>query len=106
MIVRSVFLAAVLSLVMTGARAQTAEPAKAPPAAEQAKTPAAAANPAPETPTDSRAFRDATRITDPQKKIEALEKFKKDFPNSTMVPSASMNIFTTLAQKIDRKSVV
>src|ERR1035437_4091612 len=99
-----------LSLAITGANAQT-DPAKAPPAeqtkpaAEQAKpaTPPpapAAQRPAREQTPDQKALADANKITDPAKKIEALDKFKKDFPDSNMVGSATMNIFSTMAQKM------
>jgi thiol-disulfide isomerase/thioredoxin len=95
-----------LSLALAGANAQTAAtPKTTPPAAQpKAAAPEQAAKPAvPETPPDRKAFQDATKITDPAEKIAALEKFKKDFPESSMVGSATMNIFTTMASKMKDK---
>ena len=36
-----------------------------------------------ETPPDQKAYIEAMKITDPEKKIAALEKLKTDFPDST-----------------------
>ncbi|HUB78160.1 MAG TPA: Omp28-related outer membrane protein [Bryobacteraceae bacterium] len=52
---------------------------------------------APETPPDAKAFRDANQITDPAQKVAALEKFKKDFPNSSSVEAADFGILSALA---------
>jgi thiol-disulfide isomerase/thioredoxin len=79
--------ALILSFALTAVNAQTPE----------TKPPAAKA--APEAPQDRKAYQDALKVTDPTEKIAALEKFKKDFPTSTMVASATTNIFTTLVQK-------
>ncbi|MBZ5580806.1 MAG: hypothetical protein LAQ30_01135 [Acidobacteriia bacterium] len=49
-----------------------------------------------ETPPDSKAYSEASAITDPAKKIEALEKFKRDFPKSASVETANMSILSTL----------
>ena len=96
---------AILLFATAAANAQTTEPAKPPaadqakPAAEQPKPAVPAAKPTVEAPSDRKAYQDALKITDPKAKIEALEKFQKDFPDSTMVASAKTNIFSTLAQK-------
>ena len=59
---------------------------------------------APETPPDVKAFQDANKLTDAAEKIAALEKFKKDFPDSQSVSSANSGILSTLASKMpDRK---
>ena len=47
---------------------------------------------------DQKAFTDANRIKEPAKKIEALEKFVVDFPNSFSLYSAHQAIFTTLVK--------
>jgi thiol-disulfide isomerase/thioredoxin len=109
---RKLFSAFLLSLAISAANAQTTEPAKAAPPADQTK-PAAATDatkpadaakpgtPAPrEIPPDSKAFQDAMKITVPADKIAALEKFKKDFPNSTSLGSANANILSTMASKM------
>jgi thiol-disulfide isomerase/thioredoxin len=91
-----------LSLVLAGANAQDkpatppapAQPAAAKPAGDEAKPPVR------ETPPDQKAFSDANKITDPAKKIEALEKFKKDFPDSPIAQSADLGILNTLATKM------
>lgn len=59
-----------------------------------------AARPAREIAPDQKAYTDASRITDPAKKIEALEKFKKDFPESGMLGSAGQAILSTLVTKM------
>jgi len=96
---RTLFSALFVSFAIAAASAQIAEPAKAPKPAEQANPPAAAKR-APETPPDQKAYQEASRMPDPSQKIAALEKFKKDFPHSGMVDAATMNIFSTLAQKM------
>ncbi len=66
---------------------------------------AALAQTARETSPDQKAYSDATRLTDPAKKIEALEKFKADFPKSDMRPVADVAILSTLVKKFpDQKS--
>lgn len=80
------------------ALAQTETPKPAP---ADAPKPAAAR----ETPPDQKAYSEATRLTDPAKKIEALEKFKADFPKSDMRPVADVAILSTLVKKFpDQKS--
>jgi thiol-disulfide isomerase/thioredoxin len=74
-----------LSLTLSGASAQTTPPA-------------------PDTPPDEKAYREAGKITDPERKITALEGIKKDFPDSRYVSAANSQIFNTLIQKMpDRK---
>ena len=48
---------------------------------------------------------DASRITEPEKKIEALEKFRKDFPDSMFASNVDSTILSTLIQKMpDQKA--
>lgn len=96
--VRQFFPALLFSLALTAANAQTPEPAK--PAAD-AKP---AAKPAPEVPADRKAYQDATKLTDPKEKIAALEKFKKDYPTSSLASGVEMTIFSTLAQKLPEQT--
>jgi thiol-disulfide isomerase/thioredoxin len=89
-----------LSLALSGANAQTTPPAPPPPkpaAGDEAK-PAAPA--VPETTPDEKAYTEAGKITDPEKKIAALEKLKTDFPGSTYLSAAASQIFSTLIQKM------
>ena len=74
-----------LSLALSGASAQTAPPA-------------------PDTPPDEKAFTAAGKIADPEKKVAALEKLKKDFPDSTYVSTATSQIFSTLIQKMPERT--
>jgi hypothetical protein len=60
--------------------------------AAAAQTAPAGNEPAP----DAKAYREASRIADPAKKIDALEQFKKDFPKAATVRSADQAIFSTL----------
>ena len=53
-----------------------------------------------ETPPDQKAYMDVIKITDPGKKIEALEKFRKDFPDSNFASGVDSLILTTLIQKM------
>jgi thiol-disulfide isomerase/thioredoxin len=85
------------SLALFGAIAQTTPPAAPPPkpaSGEEAKPPVS------ETPPDQKAFRAATQITDPEKKIAALEKLKSDFPDGNYSSVAEALIFSTLIQKM------
>ncbi len=100
----------ILCALFGGALAQT-PPAAAQPAAAQQPKPADPPKPsgdappaARETPPDTKAYAEAGRITDPEKKIEAYEKFKKDFPDSPLVQSADMGILSTLAQKFPQQT--
>ena len=66
-----------------------------------------AAAQAPSQPPDQKAYTDANRIKDPQKKIEAMEKFVADFPNSFNVYSGHQAIFTTLVKNFpDQKDKI
>src|ERR1043166_7137011 len=99
MTARLIFPAICLSLALAGANAQEtpkpAAPAAAKPAAgEEAKQPAR------ETPPDQKAFNDIAKVTDPAKKIEALEKFKKDFPDSVFAQIADTQILSTMTSKM------
>jgi thiol-disulfide isomerase/thioredoxin len=87
------------ALFMATAEAQTDQPAAParPAQVEQAK-PAA-----PETPPESQAFTDASRIMDPAKKIEALEKWKKDYPNASNLASADELILSTLIERFPQQ---
>ena len=90
-----------LSLALTGATAQTtppAQPAPKPAASDEAK-PAA-----PDTPPDEKAYREAGKIADPEKKIAALEGIKKNFPDSRYVSAANSQIFSTLIQKMPERT--
>lgn len=73
--------------------------AQNPPAAAEKPKPAA-----PETPPDAKAFNEANRITDGQKKIDALEKWKSDFPHSAMRSAADSSILITLIKKFPQQS--
>jgi len=64
-----------------------------------APKPDAAKPPVRETPPDMKALTDAMKIADPEKKIEALEKFKRDFHDSPSVASANTQILSTLLHK-------
>jgi thiol-disulfide isomerase/thioredoxin len=103
-----------LSLVLAGVNAQetpTTPPAAPKPAAGDEAKPAAtkpagdeAKPPARETPPDQKAYNDISKITDPAKKIEGFEKFKKDFPDSAMVQAADAGILSTLANKMPEQT--
>lgn len=47
-------------------------------------------------PADQKAYMDASRIKDPQKKIEALEKFLDQYPESFMTSAANLDILAAL----------
>jgi len=68
-------------------------------AADPKAVPAAAPAPARELPPDTKALRDASSITDPDKQIEALKKVIADFPKSTVVANAENMIVSTLTRK-------
>jgi thiol-disulfide isomerase/thioredoxin len=70
-----------------------------------APTPTPATPPAaPEMPADAKAYQAATRITDPDKKIAALEKLKLDFPQSNYLQTADNAILSALLKsKPDEK---
>lgn len=62
----------------------------------QAQTPAQTPAPTPALSPEAKAFQDANRITDPQKKVEALEKFLADFPKYSSAYNVHQTIMTTL----------
>ena len=74
------------SLALSGANAQTTPP-EAKPAVR-------------ETPPDQKAYAEAGKITDPEKKIAAYEKLKMDFPGGAYAAMADSQIFSTLVQKM------
>ncbi len=53
-----------------------------------------------ENPPDQRAYLDANKISDPEKKIAALEKLKTDFPDSSYASLVPWQILSTLVQKM------
>jgi tetratricopeptide (TPR) repeat protein len=65
--------------------------AQAQPQSTQPQTP-------PTPPPDRKAFTDANAIKEPDKKIEAMEQFMKDFPDSQQVTAANQAIFETLVK--------
>jgi thiol-disulfide isomerase/thioredoxin len=81
------------------AAAQTTPPAQPEAARPEAAKPAEEKK-KPETPPDSKAYQEANKIADPEKKIEALEKFKHDFPESQMQDAADESILSTLVKKL------
>jgi tetratricopeptide (TPR) repeat protein len=74
--------------------AQATPPPATPPAQPPATPPAT-----PPQPADVKAYTDATRITDPIKKIDALEKFLKDFPDSSRKSTAYGVLFDTYVKE-------
>jgi hypothetical protein len=108
MTARNVLPAVCFSLVLSGAIAQTTEtPQEGAPAATQPK-PAGEPEKQPpvrETPPDVKAFNELNKITDPEKKIAAIEKWKADYSTSSMLDSGDEMILSTLVQKLpDQKS--
>jgi thiol-disulfide isomerase/thioredoxin len=105
MTIRTVLPVLCVSLSIAGAIAQTA-PEQAPPAQAgqskpeaakpEAAKPASAKPAARETPPDMKAFNEATATKDFGKRIEALEKWKADFPSSQMLASADMAILNAM----------
>jgi thiol-disulfide isomerase/thioredoxin len=85
-----------LSLALTGLSAQTTTA----PVPENKQAPA----PAPDIPelsdADMKAYTTASRLSDPAKRIEALEKFKRDYPDSNLVSNADLAILSTLVKKL------
>ena len=82
---RTVLFAFLFAVALPTANAQSNEPDK--PAVR-------------ETPPDVKAYTDASRISNPTEKIAALEKFKKDFPDSSSLTSANLAILSTLGAKM------
>lgn len=90
-----------LAAVAVGVIAQTPPaPATPPKPAAEAEKPKPAAR---EMPPDAKAYSEATRIADPEKKIAALEKWKTDFPDSSMRSAADNAILSTLIQKFPKQ---
>ena len=89
---RSVFTVLTLSLIIAwlatsahpGVGAQTLAPPPPPTQATLSLSP------------ERKAYTDANRLSDPQKKIEALEKFLVDFPKSSMLYSAHGSLMSAL----------
>lgn len=54
-------------------------------------------------PPEQKAYMDAQRIKDPDKKLEALEKYLTGYPNSPMVSSAHLAILETLVKLTPRQ---
>ncbi|HTX38449.1 MAG TPA: hypothetical protein VME43_25655 [Bryobacteraceae bacterium] len=102
MTIRTVLPALCVSLGFAGAIAQT-NPQPNPPAPATQSKPAAAKPETPkrpEMPPDMKAFTASSTIKDPAKKIEALEKWKKDFPDSQFRSAADTAILNAmLSQK-------
>ena len=87
------------AVVSVFAQTQATPPPATPPATPQATTPPATPPATPPPTADAKAYTDATRITDPGKKIEALEKFLKDFPDSTRKSTAYGTLFDTYVKE-------
>ena len=80
-----------------GSQATATAPPPAAPQAPAANTPSPTpSGPAP-TP-DTKAYNDANRLTDPDKKVEAMRAFIKDFSDSPRKTSAYQAIFDTLVK--------
>jgi tetratricopeptide (TPR) repeat protein len=60
--------------------------------------------PAAENPPDQQAYLDANKISDPEKKIAALEKLKTNFPGSTWLSLANFRILSTLVQSMPNQT--
>ncbi len=74
-----------LSLALSGLMAQTTTPAR-------------------ETPPEQKAYTAATAITDPEKKIAALEKVKTDFAETPYASLADSQILSTLVTKLPQQT--
>src|SRR2546421_11583916 len=89
-----VFLGSVLiALTFSVARSQSATSAPSP---SQSASPAAVALPTP--PPQQKAYDEARRIKEPEKKIAALEKVTKDFPEGFVVMQARSEVLDTLVK--------
>jgi len=89
------FAALCFSLALSGANAQTTPTPAPKPAGDEAKPPAAR-----EIPPDQKAYTDAMKLTDPEKKIEALQKLKKDFPDGVYAGTVDSAVFSTIVDKM------
>jgi tetratricopeptide (TPR) repeat protein len=94
--IRKLHFAALLSglFLLTTSFAQTPPPAPAPAPTPQTQRPTP-----PPMPADRAAYMAASAQKDPAKKVDALEKFVADFPDSSSVSTANNTILTTLVQK-------
>jgi thiol-disulfide isomerase/thioredoxin len=72
--------------------------------AQTSESPASSARPARETPPDQKAYTEASRTSDPKKKLDALEKLKTDFPTSSMKASADSAILSTLVKSFPKQT--
>ena len=88
---RIFYLTAILLGCFLAARAQQAVTVQAPPPA-----PSPSAAPIPTPVPDQRAYDEARRIKDPQKKIEALEKVIKDYPERFSAYQARNDVLDVL----------
>jgi len=81
-------------------------PATPPPATPKPATPPSTP-PRPAPAPDVKAYTDANRITDPDKKIEAMRTFLEEFPDSSRKSSAHRAIFDTLVkERPDRREQI
>jgi thiol-disulfide isomerase/thioredoxin len=89
------------SLALSGANAQTAPPAAQPakPASGDPAKPAVR-----EITPDQKAYTEAGKIADPEKKIAAFEKLKTDFPDSMWGSLADAAILSTLIHKMPEQT--
>ena len=97
-IVRTVSIILMLGLMLGGLSVTWQPSAQA--QAQGGGAPAANQPTPPPMPPDVKAYNDANRISDPQKKIEAMEKFLVDFPKSGGVSSAHQAIMNTLIKNM------
>ena len=94
-----------LSVFLSGSLAQTTEPPAKPeqPKTEQPKAgqpkPDAAKPAAREMPPDIKAFNEANSVKDLDKRIEALAKWKHDFPDSTLRSAADSGVLSAMMHK-------
>ena len=92
--VRTVSIILMLGLMLGGLSVTWQPSAQA--QAQGGGAPAANQPTPPPMPPDVKAYSDANRISDPQKKVEALEKFVADFPRSSSVYVAHQNAMNAL----------
>ena len=67
-------------------------------------SPSASPAPAPTPPPDQKAYDEARRIKDPQKKIDALEKVTKDFPNAFVASQARYEILDATIKNFPKET--
>jgi tetratricopeptide (TPR) repeat protein len=100
MMKRCLLIVLIFAATALAAQQQNTKPAPQAPTAAT-PTPAQAAPPPPvaatrTAPADQKAYMDASRVKDPQKKIEALEKFLEQYPDSYMTSSAHLDILDAI----------